>query len=133
MNLRQKIISEYQMTVLSAKVDSELKRALKYNERVPAFIDRLEREISRTPIALRDDQIAYAAKHMTLLFLSHLERAANERMMSDIEKHSQIAAAEAAKEKEKIGTAVALGKEVEFDGEQFKVRENEDGSAGETI
>ncbi len=124
MDLRTKIINEYQMTVLHAPINSELKRALKYNERVPMFINKLQREISDAPVKLTDDQIAYAVKSMTELFLKLIEKTADEKHISEIEKHRRIAENEAAIEKEKVGSAIALGKEVEFDGDVFKVRDD---------
>lgn len=65
----------------------ELKRSLKTNERVPAFLARLEREASVLPksIATKENVIAVVTD-MTTLFLNALMKKADEQAMSDLEK-----------------------------------------------
>lgn len=76
---------------LHPTINSELKIALKSNERVPAFIDYLADEIEIAQDAMiakgaekiKDETLKGLVYDLTNLFIQGLEKRANERMESD--------------------------------------------------
>lgn len=90
MTLRELIVAEFQATVLGADLPSELKRSLKYSERVPGFIDRLVAELEVVP-RLKAEQATSAVNTLTLLWCNCLKQRADELYMSDAEKQRIMA------------------------------------------
>jgi len=90
------------------KVNPELRRALKTNERVPVFIDNLAAEISRTNIIrskrgkpiVTKSEITWIVESMTDVFLAGLESMAKERVKSDLKKAEDLAKIKAKKDVE---------------------------------
>ena len=88
MNLREFVIKEYQATVRnSPNLSKELKDALKINERVPAFMDNLCRELAHPAFKNKSNNYLKDVVHnATNFFIALVKQKAEERMMSDIKK-----------------------------------------------
>lgn len=87
MSLRDLINTTYQETVEQAQIPSDLKTALKANERVPLFLRNLERELAVVPAKFQTrEQAVFATRELTLFFLKNVEKRANEMMLSDAER-----------------------------------------------
>lgn len=87
MSLRQIIEETYKQTVQQAEIPSDLRDALKANERVPQFLRNLERELAVMPSKLQTrEQAVFATRELTLFFIRNVQRRANEMMLSDAEK-----------------------------------------------
>lgn len=87
MSLRQVIEETYRQTVEQADVPTDLKHALKTNERVPLFLRNLERELATVPAKFQTrEQAVFSTRELTLFFLKNVQQRANEMMLSDAEK-----------------------------------------------
>lgn len=75
----------YQDTIAKHE-NTELKRALKTHERVPAFIDNLARELGGLTFDVKPATIEMCVRDMTNLFIRCVETGSKERLMSDLEK-----------------------------------------------
>lgn len=100
--LRQYCHEIYRETVAKHPMDAELRRALKAHERVPRFLDNLEREFAKIPFHVTRETVAQAVKDLTLVFISAVQCSVNDRMLSDLAKlqiKKEIADKEAIKER----------------------------------
>lgn len=88
MNLRELVIDEYQRTVRNhPTIPKELKKALKVNERVPAFLDNITRELSVPAFKNHsNNQLRKIIEDATCFFLSLTQRRAEEKLFSEAEK-----------------------------------------------
>lgn len=88
MSLREFVIKEYQATVRNhPNIPKELKDALKVNERVPAFMDNLCRELSHPAFKNKSNNYLKDIVHnATNFFINLVKQKADEAMMSDIKK-----------------------------------------------
>ncbi len=112
--LRQTIIAEYQATVALANIDSELKRALKYNERVPAFIDRLEEQLRMLePRFLTEFYVRQCTQELTHFFLRNVKQHCDERMLSDAAKQAMLNQEIKRQKQEQIVDDMNEGKEID--------------------
>lgn len=64
--------------------DTELRRALRTHERVPAFIDNLARELGRLESNVKRETIERAVTDMTAMFVGLAKRQFHERVMSKL-------------------------------------------------
>lgn len=77
----------YQAQIREGGYNSELIRALRVHERVPVFIDNMAKEFStQKGMKFNRDQIEFAAREMTKVFVIMVERQAEERLMSPLAK-----------------------------------------------
>lgn len=88
MNLRELVIKEYQATVTnSPSIPTELKKALAVNERVPAFLDNICRELSVPAFKNHsNNELRKIIHDSTVFFISLVQQKAHEQMMSEIAK-----------------------------------------------
>lgn len=95
MNYREMIVSDFRERVfLNSEIPSELKSALKYNERVPLFIDNLNAEInkivnSRKTFKLDRYKLKMIVYDLTDMFCMAVKSEAENRYKSDLEKSLQ--------------------------------------------
>jgi hypothetical protein len=108
MNLRELVIHEYQSTVRNhPNIPRELKDALKVNERLPAFMDNLCRELSHPAFKNHsNNQLREVISETTNFFISLVKKKAEEQMMSEIAK---MTIKQEIKDKEIINRAVDTG------------------------
>lgn len=93
MDLRKMIELDYQEAVtLLPDIPSELRRALKANERVPLFFRNLEQQLKICQ-GLTRENIKSLVYEMTKFFAHNLRRMADEMHMSDIVKSAEKAKA----------------------------------------
>ena len=112
------IVSEYQSTILSADIPTELKRSLKYHERVPQFILNLEKEIKSYKKLFREKEIRLITHSLTNLFIASIKQIADEAYLSDLEKSRLLK-----KEAEKVEFNKFADKILEEENEQFTKEE----------
>jgi hypothetical protein len=86
MDVRKLCIADYQEYIKLADLPTELKRALKTEERVPVFIDNLARQIHQLPVHVSRTRIKECVYDMTKIFISCVQKRAEFRTMSDLEK-----------------------------------------------
>lgn len=90
-------------------VPSELKRALRTHERVPAFIDNLAKELLKVNPRTSRVNLELAVRDLTLLFVGAVKTAAEQKALSPLAlalKQSQI---DKAKELENTLTQIEKG------------------------
>jgi hypothetical protein len=83
------ILEAYQTAVaLNQRVPAELKRSLKTSERVPRFLAQLKKEVAALPPNLVSREvISMLTTDLTNMFLYQVERAAQQKQMSEVERH----------------------------------------------
>lgn len=81
--LRRVVVRLYQDKIAGMDINSELKRALKTQERVPQFIDNLCQQLSQVR-ALRPDQIKDSVNSLTEVFVAAVTAKAEERTLSPL-------------------------------------------------
>lgn len=88
MSLRDLIIKEYQAVITnSPSLPSELKKALAVNERYPAFLDNITRELSVPAFKnYSRNEMRKTVRGFIEMFISLVQQKATEQMMSDIKK-----------------------------------------------
>lgn len=112
--MRSILISEYQATVAMADIPTELKHALKTNERVPAFINNLERELIAVPHKFRTELTIRNTVHdLTNVFLNSIQRKANEDALTTAAKQALKDKASKAAKQESIVNDMIQGKEID--------------------
>lgn len=111
MDYKKLVIQEYRRAVAESQTATpELKAALKTNDRVPAFIDRMSQELARAEHKLlikrgklpKLETLAWAVRSMTEAFLSYIEANVRDRRMSDAEAALRARKAQETLEPEKI-------------------------------
>ena len=98
MNINKLILDAYKSAVALSSMPSELKHALKTNERVPRFIAKLKEEVGKLPPHFINElTIINLTTDLTNLFLHNVKTAADQKAMSSAEKHrAEIEAEKAA-------------------------------------
>lgn len=77
----------YQDTIRDSDYPSEFKRFLRTHERVPKFVDNLAKDFrNHAGMKFTRDQIEYAVREATKLFVFAAHRQAEERVMSPLAK-----------------------------------------------
>lgn len=105
---RKMIERTYAETVSRARIPDELRSALKSSERVPQFITRMsdalyginQKRLIEGKRPVKPETIKETIRDMTLVFLDGLQKEANHRIASDIEKSKQKAKADYQKDLE---------------------------------
>lgn len=88
MNIEKLILDAYKSAVALSTAPSELKHALKTNERVPRFIAKLKEEVNKLPPQFINElTIINLTTDLTNLFLHNVKTAADQKAMSEAEKH----------------------------------------------
>jgi acyl carrier protein phosphodiesterase len=74
----------YQDFITRSDYPSDLKRALRVHERVPAFIDNLAREFHKCQARVKREEIILAVEDLSRIFCGLVQRQALERIMSPL-------------------------------------------------
>jgi hypothetical protein len=86
-DLREFVRKIYQNFVeTDESVPSELRRALRAHERVPAFIDKMSAELNLVGDHVKKENVEQAVRDMCRFFISNVKRAAEEKATSPLEK-----------------------------------------------
>lgn len=100
--LKKRIIKHYQAFIRDAEIESDLRDALKTNERVPTFLSNLERELMGTRFTVTDSELAMIVRETTKTFLWALKTAKEVKLMSDIKRMELISQYEKRDEIQKL-------------------------------
>jgi len=88
MSLRAKIVQDYQEYVNDPlnNIPTELRRALKSHERVPVFIDELNKQLMQVKLKSFDDRVKLkrVVHEFTAFFIQNLKRFVDEKHQSDL-------------------------------------------------
>jgi len=87
MNLLECIKEDYQSYVKNALINSELKRALKTQERIPLFFSNLAKSLKSKKDLSRED-IRLATYDLTQMFIESVDRVAKENYLSTLAKET---------------------------------------------
>lgn len=86
--LKRLIRKDYQECVALMEMPADLRQALRAHERVPAFLDNLERELSAAKVGrmLSRVKIKETVYSLTEFFVNTVRRHGDEKIMSEVAK-----------------------------------------------
>ncbi len=105
--IRRIIETTFVSTVTKSECNTELKRAVLSHERKNRYVDNLLTEICGSKKVFKLETIKEVTKDLTTVFIRNVERHANEKYMSDLEKSTVVQQGENAKLFDAIASKMA--------------------------